>query len=165
MIVVKRSFSLINLLPLLLIGSGCTWQADATKPKETLPSKYPPQSAIQQGDVVDFHGNITNSDKLARFISNYEKGQKDFVRITKYTIEGDPVLYELSFNGKSIAYTVDNTRDHFAGNGKGEKTFQCSKIGKKQEEKFTDYYLSDCSDSASQQKILSVPNDKKRSRE
>lgn len=154
----KHIFIFINLLPLLLIGSGCTWQAGATKSKETLPSKYPPQAAIQQGDVVDLHGNITNSDKLERFISNFKKGQKDFVRITKYTIEGDPVLYELSFNGKSIVYTVDNTRDHFAGNGKGEKTFQCSTIGKEQEQKFTDYYLSDCSDSVSQQKILSVPN-------
>ncbi len=154
----QRSFLIINSFTLLVMVSACTLQTDATNPEETLPSKYPPQAAIQRGDVVDIHGNITNLDKLERFITNFEKGQKDFLRITRYTIEGDPVLYELDFNGKSIAYTVDSTRDHFAGTGKGRNTSQCSKIGKEKEKKSTQYYISDCSNSSSKQQILSVPN-------
>ena len=93
-----------------------------------VPKEYKPDAAIKNGDVVDVHGKMTNMEKLDGFVENFNKKQTDKIRITRYTTEGDPILYTLVYNGKTIEYTIDTSRDKFGGMDKGVRKFEYSKI-------------------------------------
>jgi hypothetical protein len=107
-------------------------------------SPYPPEQAVQNGDIVDLHGNYSNFDAWKDFLKNLETKQTDTIRITSYSIEGDPIFYELFFNGKEIEYTFDNSMDAFAGQGKGRKSTLCTGIMKKTFEYGERYILNGC---------------------
>lgn len=141
----KSIFIEVNLFILLLTVSSCS-----------LISRYPSEVAIKKADVVDVHGKITNLARFEQFIVNFKNQQKDFVRVTSYTIEGDPVFQELEIKGKLIDYSYDDTADRFAASGGGKQT-QCLGIEKEVAEKNIKYYLSKCLGTQKKIYILSVP--------
>lgn len=115
---------------------------ESSFPKVTKPYRF--EQAIQNKDVVNLHGEYTNLDKWQQFIENVDHHQADKVRITQYTIEGDPILYELLYDGKIIHYTFDNSMDAF-GSNKGRPSTSCEGIGtKKIEDGPEGYVLTEC---------------------
>jgi hypothetical protein len=106
---------------------------------------YSPELAIKNGDVVNLHGKLSNLEKFDSFVDNFAKGKSDQIRITMYTIEGDPIFYDLDYNGKVIDYTFDNSKDAFGGTGKGKQSTTCTKLGQKSDDKGTAYTLTGCS--------------------
>lgn len=106
---------------------------------------YQPEEAIKNGDIVNLHGKISNLDKFERFIANVESGKKDEIRIAMYTIEGDPIFYNLNYNGVKIKYTYDNSQDAHGGSDKGKRSTSCTKIQKEIVEQGIKYNLSECS--------------------
>lgn len=62
-----------------------------------------------------------------------------------YTHEGDPIFYNLNYDGNKIQYTHDDSQDGFAGSGKGIKSTSCSNIGSRNTKDGVEYYLSGCS--------------------
>ncbi|WP_053178221.1 DUF4362 domain-containing protein [Peribacillus loiseleuriae] len=106
---------------------------------------YDSEEAIENGDVVNRHGEISNLDKFENFIKNVESGTKDEIRITMYTIEGDPIFYNLNYDGNKIQYTYDDSQDGYAGSGKGIKSTSCSNIESRNTENGVEYHLSECS--------------------
>ena len=75
--------------------------------------KYTVEEAIENGDIVNVHGDITNYKKLEEFILNINNKIEDEIRIVEYTIEGDPIIMELKYHSKDLIYKYDNTRDKF----------------------------------------------------
>lgn len=107
---------------------------------------YTPQQAIDNGDVVDVHGQMTNLEKLENFIIAVDKGTASKLKITTYTTEGDPIIYVLDYNGKTIIMTTDNSLDKFAGPMKGGVTYNSfTKIVKDDKQSPQSYYLIDSS--------------------
>ncbi|MEJ1517696.1 DUF4362 domain-containing protein [Bacillus cereus] len=106
---------------------------------------YRPESAIKNGDVVNIHGKISNLDKFENFINHIKSGDKDKIRITSYTIEGDPIFYNLIYDGNQIQYNYDDSQDAFGGPDKGIQSTSCSNIEKKDAENRVEYHLSGCS--------------------
>lgn len=108
---------------------------DATNTKiEVLPKvekPYPPEKAVENGDIVNLHGKYSNLDVWQDFLKNLEIKKPDTVRITQYSVEGNPIFYEFFFNGKQIEYTFDNSMDAYAGQGKGRQNTLCNGIIKK----------------------------------
>ncbi|UVI27340.1 DUF4362 domain-containing protein [Paenibacillus spongiae] len=102
--------SLLLLLAFSILATGCGSE-DSNFPKVTEP--YHSDQAIKNGDVVNVHGKYSNIEKWQTFLKNLESNNPDKVRITQYTIEGNPIFYELSYNGKLISYTFDNSMDAF----------------------------------------------------
>lgn len=74
---------------------------------------YTIEQAVENGDVVNVHGSYTNMDQWQSFLTNVASGQPDHVRITQYTTEGDPIFYELVYDGRQLTYTFDNALDGF----------------------------------------------------
>ncbi|MBP1989348.1 DUF4362 domain-containing protein [Paenibacillus eucommiae] len=74
-------------------------------------SVYDYETAIKNGDIVDLHGNMNNMERLDTFKTNMNLQKKDKVRITRFTIEGDPIFYNLAYNGTDIKLTYDNSKD------------------------------------------------------
>lgn len=95
---------------------------------------YSPDKAAENGDVVNLHGNYSNMDRWQHFLKSLEDNQPDHVRITQYTIEGDPIFYELIFDGEEIKYTFDNSMDGYGGQGKGVQSTLCKSMEKKKQD-------------------------------
>jgi hypothetical protein len=52
---------------------------------------YPKELAINNGDVVFISQNQSfNEEQVNDFIVNVEKGKNDWIRIVRFTLEGDP---------------------------------------------------------------------------
>jgi hypothetical protein len=103
---------------------------------------YTSENAIQLGDIVDLHGNVSNIERLDEFVSNVNSVRKDEVRITRYTTEGDPIFYDLKFDGDTITYTYDPTQDSF---GRGKKiSTTCMVIIRNEGDDLVEYTLDNC---------------------
>lgn len=143
----KKYMIVMALASLLLSACGNNVQngssiKESGFPKVTEP--YNSEQAAQNGDVVNIHGKYLNLDKWKQFIENVNTKKEDKVRITQYTIEGDPIFYELVFSGGTIHYTYDNSMDAF-GSDSGRPNTSCNGIGIKKNEEGHEYYsLTDC---------------------
>lgn len=91
--------------------------------------------------VEDEVGMKYNIDKWDRFLENVKNKQKDQVRITLNSVEGDPIFYELKFDGKLLKYTYDNSSDKFGGTGKGRQSTVCTGIAVASDEGNGDYHI------------------------
>lgn len=74
-------------------------------------NEYSLEKAVEKGYVVITNDNkIYNKDKLERFIKNTEINSKnrieDSIKIMQYTIEGDPIIKELSYKIKDETYEL-----------------------------------------------------------
>lgn len=96
---------------------------DDKKKLEEIPQNYPINQAIKDGCVVVSNNSVFNKSKLDSFITNTEANNEnrksDFIRIVKYTNEGDPIITDLQYK-KDDGYTLtyDNTRDAFGADTK-----------------------------------------------
>ncbi|MGI6451468.1 MAG: DUF4362 domain-containing protein [Desulfitobacteriia bacterium] len=121
------------LIMLLLFLTACSSASDS----------YDFETAIRNGDVVNVHGQTYNVEQLDAFLANVKSGHKAEVQITEYTIEGDPILQILAYDGQVIRYTYDNSRDKFAGSDKGKKQSEMVDILQEENEDTVIWYLVD----------------------
>ena len=96
---------------------------DEKKQLEEIPQDYSIQQAAKDNCVVIVGYSVFNKSRLDSFIANTnannESRQSDFIRIVKYTIEGDPIITDLEYR-EDYGYilTYDNTRDAFGADKK-----------------------------------------------
>lgn len=102
--IVKISISIVCIITLALTISGAYWFI-------IHPKTYNYDTAVKNGDVVMGASGLANIDKLHSFIKNVENMQPDKIRITAYSKEGYPEIFDLDFDGKLIKCTTDNTRN------------------------------------------------------
>jgi len=117
----------VLILAVVLIGGCASEKTDPNgtiEPSETtngfvplaeVPEDYPFEAAVERGDVVNLHGELTNTEAYEKFKSTIEKGEPTFMRFVAYTIEGDPVLMDVNYDGTEFHLTYDVSRDAFAG--------------------------------------------------
>lgn len=129
-----KRFLLIMILLLIVINTiGCSNEA------------YSYEEAIKRGDIV-YRVRVDNLERFEKFLDNLSNKKEDAIRVTGYTIEGDPIFQDLQFDGKRIQYTHDNSNDAYAGNGKGIEKDVCTEIIKKENEQGQDeFFVSGCS--------------------
>lgn len=144
-----KSLKVITVVVLAIaLLSGCSPQSISNEEnRETLPKieqPYPPDKAVENGDIVDVEDSYSNLHLWKAFLKNLKTKRTDAIRITSYSIEGDPIFYELLFNGKEIDYTFDNSMDVYGGVGKGRKSTLCTGVKKKKFDYSERYILSGC---------------------
>jgi hypothetical protein len=93
-------------------------------------------------EVVEAHGGLENIKRLDLFVKNVNSGKKDRVRLTRFTIEGDPIYYDLTYNGSKLKIKEDTREDKF-GQGK-VNTFLCKSIQKQESTTSTKYIVEEC---------------------
>ncbi|MDF2589806.1 MAG: hypothetical protein K0S41_3647 [Anaerocolumna sp.] len=78
---------------------------------KSLPTKYTKEMSLNNNDImIDFLSSY-NIIQLFTFISHVEEGIQDKVRLTKYELEGPPIISILQYDGIIIKYIIDSTRD------------------------------------------------------
>ncbi|AQU80730.1 DUF4362 domain-containing protein [Planococcus faecalis] len=101
---------------------------------------------VKDSDIVLEQKEITtNSEKFETFIRNLESGQEDKIRIVQRTTEGDPIFNTLDYNGQTITYTYDNSRDKFGDSNTGLESGTCEHLESETSETGRIYRLSGCS--------------------
>ncbi|MFC4810436.1 DUF4362 domain-containing protein [Paenibacillus sp. GCM10023250] len=126
-------------------------------PKPAKP--YTSEEAAKNGDVVNVHGRYTNLDKWLAFAERVESGKDEpaQVRVTAYTIEGDPIFSELVYDGQAVHFTYDNAMDAF-GKDLGRPSATCAGIGRQAgEDGVVLYALKGCDGEAGGFFRLEVP--------
>ena len=96
-------------LALVLLLSACSPAAL----QNTSDTADTPVEVTDCGEYIDRHGEITGAEARDQFLSAVESGSPADIRIIQYTIEGDPVTIDVSFDGKTFISTQDTTQDQF----------------------------------------------------
>lgn len=70
---------------------------------------------IEDKCYIVMNSNIVyNIEELEKFIKNVENNIVDAIRIVQYSIEGQPILTNLEYNGNKFILKFDNRRDGYA---------------------------------------------------
>ncbi|WP_423410263.1 DUF4362 domain-containing protein [Heyndrickxia sp. MSNUG] len=95
-------------------------------------------------DVLNTHGGVEGIERMQRFYDDMKSGVVSDLRIVSYTIEGDPIVTDLKYNGESLVVKNDNTRDEY---GSGEiRTIKCGHLIEEINPTNTTYIATDCKD-------------------
>lgn len=124
---------------LLLLASGCGGRTDGEGPGEHGANTKNYDNAVNESaDVIDMHGQITNLEKLDAFFA----GETDNQRLVRYTIEGDPIFYDLSRKQDGVEVRYDTSQDKYGS--PSVKTYGCEGMQKKESERGVSYVLTGC---------------------
>lgn len=124
----KKSLAVFLILFLSACNNVTTGEHSEFKPKKT--------------DVVDIHGQADNRESLDTFIEDVNGNKEGAVRVVRYTIEGDPIFYDLEYSGNEITLVYDTTHDQY-GSGTVD-TNTCKRISKVETDTTIRYLLHQC---------------------
>ncbi|MBS4219489.1 DUF4362 domain-containing protein [Bacillus sp. FJAT-49711] len=97
---------------------------------------------VKNVDVLNSHGSIEGLERMKGFYDNIQNGVSSDLRIVHYTIEGDPIVKDLAYNGEYLEVKYDSTRDAF---GSGEiTTDRCGNMIEEVNPTNTSYIAVDC---------------------
>lgn len=117
--------------------------------------KYTMEEAKENGDII-VQKDVANSDRFESFLKKSKQGESDQIRITAFTTEGDPVLYDVKYEGKSYHYTSDSSRDQFGTTDDDRKNEVCQQLDKTSDKKKSIYTLRKCAEGADHE-LLRLP--------
>ena len=95
-------------LALVLLLSACSPAALQNTPD----TADTPVEVTDCGEYIDRHGEITGAEARDQFLSAVESGSPADIRIIQYTIEGDPVTIDVSFDPGHNTGSVRSTAGH-----------------------------------------------------
>lgn len=104
------------ILASLLVACNTSNGSEEMQEKERV---KPSVKGVSDVDIVNTHGGVEGVEKMQVFYEDIQKGVASDLRIVHYTIEGDPMVTDLSFNGDTIEVEHDTTRDTY---GSGQVT-------------------------------------------
>lgn len=81
-----------------------------------LPKKYTVEEQVKDGCFVIVHGNLkSDANIIEKFVADSKSGKSAKVTIVQYTIEGDPIVTKVVYDGSMFYGVSDNSRDAFKG--------------------------------------------------
>ncbi|WP_171056324.1 DUF4362 domain-containing protein [Paenibacillus sinopodophylli] len=99
----------------------------------------PEQAAVNDAeDVIDKHGEMKNDELLDAFVI----GDRDVVRVVRYTTEGDPLFYTLSRKQEGLEVRYDTSQDKFGSST--VKSYVCQSLQKTETNNGYAYQLNEC---------------------
>jgi hypothetical protein len=146
----RRMLEVLFYFILILSLTSCNTQVNENG---TANGNGEPQSAVKENpkpfvkgvgdvDVLNTHGGIEGIERMQRFYEDTKSGVASDLRIVFYTIEGDPIVKDLKYDGESLEVKIDSTRDEF---GSGEiQTISCGQLIEEVNPTNTSYIATDC---------------------
>ncbi|OWA37651.1 hypothetical protein B9G55_06260 [Saccharibacillus sp. O16] len=72
---------------------------------------YGSQQAAQNGDLVEEPSGFIHLDKWHTFLKRVEQQQPASIQLTRFTDEGDPIFYNIDYDGSRFHYLLDTLLD------------------------------------------------------
>jgi hypothetical protein len=142
---------LLSLLFFFLI-MGCSNQPPAVV--------HPPnEPSAPKGEVIDSHGNVKSLEHMDAFLSQIKKNETSSLRVTHYTIEGDPIYNDLSYSNHKLELRYDTSKDKFSGGAERVKTYSCESLERNETDTFLKYTLTGCTGESEKIDVLNIPFD------
>lgn len=99
------------LLPVITPVSDNNNPYTTGKPQSTVKNSLKPfVKGVKNVDVVNAHGSIEGLERMQKFYEDIQNVVPADLRIVHYTIEGDPIVTDLTYNGESLEVKLDTTR-------------------------------------------------------
>ncbi|MCG7346010.1 DUF4362 domain-containing protein [Sporosarcina sp. ACRSL] len=114
---------------------------------------YDSEKAVKNGDVINMHGPIFNFDRFDRFLDSVEAGNAASVRITNYTLDGNPTLYNLAFDGSDFDLVIDRSKHKERGDNPKKESKTCSDLVVTEGEQLYMYTLEGCKQGTSVESV------------
>lgn len=105
-------------------------------------SQFDPEN-ISHEVVAVVHNELTKVGKLDEFLERAKNKRAVEMRILQYTMEGDPIITKLLYNGIKYYMVEDDSRDKFRGDSKAYHEFCFSYLKAYEENDRISYYLVD----------------------
>ena len=105
---------------------------------------YDSEKAVKNGDVINMHGPVYNFPRFERFLDNIEAKEATSVRIANYTLEGNPTLYNLSFDGSVFDLEIDRSKNKDRGDSPAKVNMTCSELVTEEGQQLLIYTLEGC---------------------
>ncbi|WEK55896.1 MAG: DUF4362 domain-containing protein [Candidatus Cohnella colombiensis] len=143
-----KKLLMISLIIVLSL-TGCGDKAEnkvVTEPVESAMKVETPSTKQGSSPIPiteSIHGmRFIGLENIERFYQLAKEHKTTEIRVIQYTIEGDPIYYDMISDGSSVNLVIDNSEDAF-GSPNIQK-FNCSMLEKEETTTFTDYQLSEC---------------------
>lgn len=109
---------------------------------QAIPDEYNPEDAIKDGTFVVVHGEVKSSqDIIDKFISDSQNGKQSSITVVQYTIEGDPIITKVVYDGDKYYGIEDTHRDRYGDKSYNEFQFKYLKVF--DQDNIKSYYLFD----------------------
>jgi len=105
---------------------------------------YDGERAVKNGDVINMNGPVYNFPNFELFLESIEANKPAAVRIANYTLEGDPTLYNLTFDGASIHLEIDRSKHNNRGDEPAKVNKTCQELVMEDGQQVVTYKLADC---------------------
>ncbi|WP_060204935.1 DUF4362 domain-containing protein [Sporosarcina koreensis] len=132
-----------KLYPLLFLGT-CLLAA----------CSYDSEKAVKNGDVINMNGPVFNFDRFEQFLESVEAEETAAVRITNYSLEGNPTLYDLSFDGSEFDLEIDRSRNKERGDNPRKMIMSCTELVAEEGQQLYIYTLDGCQQGSSDDRFL-----------
>jgi hypothetical protein len=90
---------------------------DNWPPTAKLPSDYTSEQAVKDNCFVIGLNKTEGEEVLNSFIQNTYNGIAGYLRRVNYTVEGNPIITDVIYDGNKYFIFEDKTRDAFGGDG------------------------------------------------
>ncbi|MFC5602791.1 DUF4362 domain-containing protein [Sporosarcina koreensis] len=105
---------------------------------------YDSEKAVKNGDVINMHGPVFNFDRFTQFLDRVEAKETASVRITNYTLDGNPTLYNLSFDGSVFDLEIDRSKNKDRGDSPRKLSMSCTELVADEGQQLFIYTLEGC---------------------
>ncbi|WP_102262413.1 DUF4362 domain-containing protein [Mesobacillus jeotgali] len=140
----KSMIKLLYYFILMLLLASCNTQVTENGNGESRSPGKPNVKGVDDVDVLNTHGGIEGIERMQRFYEDMKSGVQSDLRIVFYTIEGDPIVKDLKYDGESLEVKNDSSRDAY---GSGEiRTIRCGQLIEEVNPTNTSYIATDCKD-------------------
>lgn len=105
---------------------------------------YESEKAVKNGDVINMNGPVYNFDRFQHFLESVEAEEAATVRITNYTLEGNPTLYNVSFDGSAYDLEIDRSKNKERGDNPRKMNMSCTELVAEEGQQLFMYTLEGC---------------------
>lgn len=105
--------------------------------------EYSRDTAIANGDYVNIHGEIYNAEVMDTFLASAAALEPASIRTVQYTIEGDPILTDVVFDGSVFTVTEDSRLDKFGSGDVHINSYQRLELVYVPDTDITEYRLTE----------------------
>lgn len=117
---------------------------------------YDSEKAVKNGDVINMNGPVYNFTRFERFIKSVDEKEAASVRISNFTLDGNPTLYNISFDGVLFNLEIDRSKNKVRGDNPAKVNMTCSELVSEEGQQLFIYTLEGCPQGKESFTILSV---------